>query len=135
MNKKLGNDFESEFCCILAANGFWAHNFAQNRAGQPADVIAAKKRITYLIDCKVCSDGAFRLSRIEENQRRSMNLWTETGNGSGWFALKLPDGAIYMMFMELLLRLESAGRSEVSEEEIRRIGVRLEEWLETFVCW
>lgn len=135
MNKKIGNDFESDFCAILAVNGFWAHNFAQNRAGQPADVIAAKNRITYLIDCKVCSDGSFRLSRMEENQRRAMKLWTETGNGSGWFALKMPDESIYMMFMDLLLRLEAAGRSEVTEEEIRRIGVRLEEWLETFVCW
>lgn len=135
MNKKIGNDFESDFCDLLAANGFWAHNFAQNRSGQPADVIAAKNRITYLIDCKVCSDGSFRLSRMEENQRRAMNLWTETGNGSGWFALKMPDESIYMMFMDLLLRLEAAGRSEVTEEEIRRIGVRLEEWLETFVCW
>lgn len=135
MNKKIGNDFESDFCDLLAANGFWAHNFAQNRSGQPADVIAAKNRITYLIDCKVCSDGSFRLSRMEENQRRAMSLWTETGNGSGWFALKMPDESIYMMFMDLLLRLEAAGRSEVTEEEIRRIGVRLEEWLETFVCW
>lgn len=135
MNKKIGNDFESEFCDILAANGFWAHNFAQNRAGQPADVIAAKNRITYLIDCKVCSDGAFRLSRMEENQRRSMHLWTETGNGSGWFSLKLPDGEIYMMFMELLLRLESAGKAEVSEAEIKRLGIRLSEWLEAYVCW
>ena len=103
--------------------------------GRPADVIAAKNRITYLIDCKVCSDGSFRLSRMEENQRRAMNLWTETGNGSGWFALKMPDESIYMMFMDLLLRWEAAGRSEVTEEEIRRIGVQLEEWLETFVCW
>lgn len=41
-NKKLGNNFETEFCEILSAHGFWVHNLAQNQAGQPADVIAVK---------------------------------------------------------------------------------------------
>ena len=54
-NKKLGNDFESRFCEILYSEGFWVHNLAQNSAGQPADVIAARNGKTYLIDCKVCS--------------------------------------------------------------------------------
>lgn len=58
-NKKLGNDFESEFCKILSEHGYWCHNMAQNAAGQPADVIAVKDTIAYLIDCKVCSNDKF----------------------------------------------------------------------------
>ena len=56
-NKKLGNTFEAELCEILFEEGFWAHNLAQNQAGQPADVLAARNGRTYLIDCKVCSEN------------------------------------------------------------------------------
>ena len=80
-NKKIGNDFESDFCEILFENGFWTHNLAQNASGQPADVIAARNGKTYLIDCKVCSNRGFALSRMEENQDLSMELWKDTGNG------------------------------------------------------
>ena len=38
-NKKLGNDFESDFCEILYKEGFWCHNLAQNQAGQPLSLI------------------------------------------------------------------------------------------------
>ena len=87
-NRKLGNDFESEFCEILAEHGFWVHNFALKKSGQPADVIAVKNKTASLIDCKVCENDEFPLSRIEENQRLSMELWEDCGNGRGWFALK-----------------------------------------------
>ena len=78
-NKKLGNGFETEFCEILSAHGFWVHNMAQNQAGQPADVIAVKSGHAYLIDCKVCSSKSFPLSRVEENQELSMELWKSCG--------------------------------------------------------
>ena len=41
-NKKLGNDFEQEFCNILSSKGYWVHNFANRKNGHPADVIAVK---------------------------------------------------------------------------------------------
>ena len=63
-NRKLGNSFEAELCEILFENGFWVHNLAQNQAGQPADIIAARNKVAYLIDCKVCSGNGFPLSRV-----------------------------------------------------------------------
>ena len=90
-NKKLGNDFETALCEALSQRGYWAHNLAQNQAGQPADVIAVKNSHAYLIDCKVCSSNGFPLSRVEENQDLAMQLWKYCGNGEGWFALKLGD--------------------------------------------
>lgn len=74
VNKTLGNHFEGELCELLAENGFWAHNLAQNQAGQPADVIAVKNDVAILIDCKVCSNDRFSLSRIEDNQEMAMTL-------------------------------------------------------------
>ena len=36
-NKKLGSDFEQEVCQELAKEGYWVHNFANRKNGQPAD--------------------------------------------------------------------------------------------------
>ena len=93
-NRKIGNSFETEFCELLFQHGFWCHNMAQNAAGQPADVIAVKNKTAYLIDCKVCSNNRFPLSRVEENQHFAMKTWKACGNGEGWFALKVEDEII-----------------------------------------
>lgn len=129
-NKKLGNGFESDFCEVLFANGFWAHNLAQNQDGQPADIIAARNGKTYLIDCKVCSNRGFAMSRMEENQDLSMSLWKSCGNGVGWFALLLSQNRIYMVSHEIM-KTARLGMSYLSEELIRRHGVPIREWLKT----
>lgn len=126
-NKKLGNSFETELCEILSQHGFWAHNLAQNSAGQPADVIAVKYGEAFLIDCKVCSQGKFQYSRIEENQDLSMSLWRDCGNGNGWFALKF-DTEIYMVDRESI-RNCSQHYSAMTVELANMYGNSLEEWL------
>ena len=126
-NKKLGNSFEAELCEILAKAGFWAHNLAQNAAGQPADVIAVKEREAFLIDCKVCSQGKFQFSRIEENQDLSMRLWRDCGNGNGWFALKFDTGT-YMVDRESI-RNCSERHPAMTPELAEMYGHSLEEWL------
>lgn len=126
-NKKLGNTFETEVCNLLFAQGFWAHNMAQNAAGQPADVIAVKNGKAYLIDCKVCSGNRFPLSRVEENQNLSMDLWKLSGNGEGWFALKIKDEIV--MIPHLLIKIRSAYQSALSIATIHEYGKSLEKWV------
>lgn len=126
-NKKLGNDFESRFCEILYSEGFWVHNLAQNSAGQPADVIAARNGKTYLIDCKVCSNRGFALSRMEENQDLSMELWKDTGNGEGWFAVLI--GEQIVMIPHFTVKALRAAQSHMNELELREYGTPLEKWL------
>ena len=109
-NRKIGNSFETEFCELLFQHGFWCHNMAQNAAGQPADVIAVKGKTAYLIDCKVCSNNRFPLSRVEENQHFAMETWKACGNGEGWFALKVEESALNLT-------------------DIREYGTPLERWL------
>lgn len=96
-NRSEGTAFEGILCETLAKNGFWAHNMAQKASGQPADVIAVKANIAYLIDCKVCSKEYFRLDRIEENQESAMSLWHMCRNEFAYFAVRLPDGSTYMV--------------------------------------
>lgn len=126
-NKKLGNDFESKFCEILFENGFWTHNMAQNASGQPADVIAARNGKSYLIDCKVCSSRGFALSRMEENQDLSMELWKSCGNGEGWFAVLL-NNEIFMI-PHISIKALREEKSYMTELDVKEYGIVLERWL------
>lgn len=126
-NKKLGNEFEQEFCRTLYNHGFWVHNLAQNKAGQPADILAVRNRKAYLIDCKVCSTKqGFSMKRVEENQRCSMRLWESCGNGCGWFAL-LVNNHVYMLSNTLIQSLKNASR--LLPNDVKGLGKKLEEWL------
>lgn len=140
VNKTLGNRFEREFCELLAEHGFWAHNLAQNQAGQPADILAIRDDIPVLIDCKVCSNNRFAFSRVEENQETAMHAWMGAGNERCYFALKLMDGSTYMVHSEIILAAVDAGRlnakspKSLSEGEIRTFPT-FKEWVEEeFPC-
>lgn len=126
-NKKVGNDFENEFCNLLSVNGFWVHNLAQNQAGQPADVIAVRDGKAFLIDCKVCSTGRFQLKRIEENQQLAMEHWLDMGNDEVWFALKLDDNIVMINYLDLMgLKMI---QSSLNIKEIFKQGIMIEDWI------
>ncbi len=128
-NKTLGNKFEAELCNILAEKGFWTHNLAMNKAGQPADILAVRNKVAYLIDAKVVStDKGFALSRVEDNQELSMDLWNECGNGQAWFAIKLPSGEIYML-PHILVRGYKRVKSSLNAEDIHALGTPFEKWV------
>ena len=122
-NKKLGNDYEQQLCKELADAGFWVHNFANRQNGQPADIIAVKNGVPYLIDAKVCSDGKFRLSRIEDNQHLAMKRWKNCGNGSGGFAL-LVDDVTHILPYEVIMQCEG---NVLSKEFIKTYGLGVNE--------
>ena len=127
-NKTLGNNFEQELCEKLSEHGFWCHMLNANKAGQPADIIAVRNKIAYLIDAKVCSSRGFALSRVEENQDLAMSLWNERGNGQGWFALKIPTGEIYMI-PHVSIQAYKRGQAHITFSEIHDIGKPLEKWV------
>lgn len=126
VNRTVGGRFEEELCGLLAEHGWWAHNMAQNQVGQPADVIAVKNNIAVLIDCKVCANDRFALSRIECNQEGAMTLWEARGNAYCYFAMKLTDGTIYMVHFDDLNLLDSFGTKTISD--FSRYET-LEEWV------
>lgn len=126
-NRAIGNSFEDELCNILFANGFWSHNLKQNSSGQPADVIAVRNKVAYLIDAKVCSNDEFPFSRIEENQDLAMELWKDCGNGIGWFALKLHE-QIYMISHYTMIAYRNKQKS-LSTKEIFELGMPIDKWV------
>lgn len=129
-NKKLGNDFESKLCEMLAKEGFWVHNFTQNQAGQPADIIAVKNRTPFLIDAKVCSDNKFPLSRIEENQKNSMTLWRDCVNGTGWFAFLIGDEVFMMAYSNIKEIDATQARAILNLSDIVDRGMTFKKWVQ-----
>ena len=127
-NKKIGNEFEVELCELLSQKGFWCHMLNANKAGQPADILAVRNKIAYLIDAKVCSSKGFALSRVEENQELAMTLWEECGNGQGWFAFKIPTGEIYMI-PHICIKAYKQVKSSISFSEMHEIAKPLEKWV------
>ena len=126
-NRRMGNSFEDELCDILSEHGFWCTNLAQKKSGQPADVIAVRNKVAYLIDAKVCSGDHFPFSRIEENQDLAMELWKECGNGIGWFALLLC-GQVYMISHYTMTAYRHR-QSGLSSKEIFELGLPIEKWV------
>lgn len=128
-NKAIGNRFEREMSKVLAENGFWCHVMQQNKAGQPADIIAVKGRYHVLIDCKEMSDDRFEFYRAEENQRLAMNRFQKRGGQVCWFALKLPNNEFRMLSYFHLLWLEKKGKKSLGGEELMKNTVPLSAWL------
>ena len=127
-NKKLGNDFEQELCEILSDAGYWVHNFANRKTGQPADIIAVKKCVAYLIDAKECTNDIFKLSRVEENQKNAMDLWLDCGNTMPYFALNTSKG-VYMAPWGNIKFLIKKGTNQIDMDHINKHCTRLDTWL------
>jgi len=134
-NRSNGNRFEQELSHILAENGFWVHVMQQNKAGQPADLIAVKGKFHTLIDCKVCDTGHFAFERIEENQKLAMRMFTNKGNELCYFALKLPDGTIRMVSLSRLETLRNRGLKRIAEKDMSLQTWLLDDWLSSSEVW
>ena len=134
-NRTTGGRFEQELSHILADNGFWVHVMQQNKAGQPADIIAVRGSFHTLIDCKVCDNGFFSFERIEENQRSAMKMFFRKAGELSYFALKLPDGSIRMVSLERCETIKNRGKSRISAEDMQKETWNLDSWLESSRTW
>ena len=126
-NKQAGNEFEREFCEMLAIDGFWSHFMGGNRNRQPADIIAVRNKKAYLIDAKDCKNDRFVLSRIEDNQHMAMRKWELCGNNQGLFALKTSNG-VCMLTYGIVQVLEMADIKSLNMKSIEQYCVRYEDW-------
>lgn len=91
-NKKIGTQFEQEFCNLLAQHGYWVHFITPDRTGsQPFDVIAVRDGKAYAIDCKTCSKPYFGIDRLEDNQILAFERWLACGNSEPLIAIKHDD--------------------------------------------
>lgn len=88
-NKRLGTNFEKEFCSLLASHGYWVHFMAPDaRGAQPFDVIAVKAGQALAIDCKTSVAKRFPYSRLEDNQITAFERWLRCGNEEPMIAVK-----------------------------------------------
>ena len=135
-NRTQGNRFEQDFAQILFDHGFWVHVMQQNKAGQPADIIAIKGKYHTLIDCKVISDDkGFPFERVEENQKYAMRMFHRKCFETCYFALRLPDGEIRLITLDRIEVLKSHGRKRLTEHDIQEHAWPLETWLKASETW
>ena len=135
-NRSSGSRFEQELSHLLAENGFWVHVMQQNKAGQPADIIAVRCKFHTLIDCKVISDNnGFPFERVEENQKYAMRMFQRKCGELCYFALKTPDDEIHLVSLERIETLKSRGRKRLTEKDIRDQTWSLEKWLDSSELW
>ena len=126
-NKQAGTKFEREFCEQLASDGFWAHFMGGNKNGQPADIIAVKNEIAYLIDAKDCKNDVFEFRRIENNQDMAMIMWEMCGNNQGLFALNTSKG-VYMLQYGKIQALQCIGLKQLNMAAIQMHAKSYKEW-------
>lgn len=106
-NKKLGTDFETEFCELLANRGYWVHFISPDRRGaQPFDVIAVKGGEAYAYDCKTSVKRKFSIARLEINQIAAFERWMKCGNKVPRVAVKYNDH-IYIILYSVLKERET----------------------------
>lgn len=135
-NRTSGNRFEQELSQLLFEHGFWVHVMQQNKAGQPADIIAIKGKYHTLIDCKVISDeNGFPFERVEENQKYAMRMFHRRCSESCYFAMKLPDGEIRLITLDRIEVLKSRGKKRLSDRDIRENAWPIDRWLAASETW
>jgi len=101
-NKKLGTEFEKEVCELLASRGYWVHFIVPDaRGAQPFDIIAVKNGYALAIDCKTCVADTFNISRLEDNQIMSFELWLRKGNEQPLIAVKHNDELYIIPYCDL----------------------------------
>ena len=114
--KKIGAEFENEFCSLLSSKGYWVHFCTPNRSGaQPCDVIASKNGIPYMIYSKTTVKPIFIIKRMEDNQIFAMEKWISCGNPNPLIAIK-HDGKVYLLSYEELKakgKVDLRGRDDI----------------------
>ena len=138
-NRSQGTQVEQELAEILAKHGFWAHVMQQNKSGQPSDIIAVKGKFHTLIDSKLISDDkGFPFSRIEENQRTAMRMFTRRGRELCYFAIKIllnDQWEFRMVSLGRIETLENRGLKQLSKIDLANETWSLEKWLEASDTW
>lgn len=101
-NKKLGNEFETQVCEMLASKGYWVHFIVPDiRGAQPFDIIAVKNGVAYAIDCKTCVADTFNISRLEENQIMAFEKWLRCGNENPVIVVEHDDVVVCIDYVTL----------------------------------
>lgn len=113
-NKRLGTQFEREFCDLLASKGWWVHFITPAPdGGQPFDVIAVKAGKAIAVDCKTCADHIFRITRMRPNQITAFERWLACGNSEPLVAVKHNE-KVYLIEYR---RLKKYGQVDLDKEE------------------
>ena len=105
-NKRIGTEFEKEFCAFLASRGYWVHFISPApNGGQPFDIIAVKGGRAWCYDCKTSKKRVFGIERLEENQKMAFERWMKCGNTVPRIAVKY-ENKVYIVNYKVLKEVQ-----------------------------
>ena len=120
--KSIGNQAEKEFATRMHNAGWWVHLLANNRNGQPLDVVMYKGNITWFIDIKNVANGdVFELSRIEPNQHSAFEMLMSYGSSNCAIVILFNDNVFYMLEYKMVKTLMMADIKTVTRDSLKKI--------------
>lgn len=97
---------------LLSQKDYWVHFITPDaRGSQPFDIIASKDDKPIVGDCKTSSVKWFNISRLEENQVMSMELWLKKRNSYAFVFVKYNE-KIYQIPYRMLKGLKRINLEE-----------------------
>ena len=134
-NKSMGTKAEHTLGDRLYEKGFWVHECLAGAYGQPADLIAATGKRTWLLEVKVVSGTRFPLSRIEQNQHTARMLWEVRVGMSYYYVFYLPDYDEFYFADWQLIKHVAGERVSVSSKDIKEHFIPFEKWCKDQGVW
>lgn len=120
-NKKIGNNSEEIVAVALQKQNYWVLRIPPNSNGQPADIIAIRNGVPYLLEIKHVEGKSFKLSRIEPNQIHALNYF-ELFGGKSWVIFVLDDNSMYMLSWKSVEMMILNNWRKIEREYIKEIG-------------
>ena len=72
------------------------------------------------------------MSRVEANQKSAMELFYQTGNRRGMFAIRFPGNLIYLVDYQVMDNIRERGIKRIDKNGMALYGRSLEGWLRDF---
>ena len=119
----VGNETEDYIAKFFKSKGYWAYITPKKFNGQPIDIIAIKESNAWLVDAKHLrkEDKSFPFSRIEPNQRNSMEYakkFAKVENIGFCICWDICPGKVFFLHYDKLIEYEEKGRKSAKLEEL-----------------
>ena len=119
----VGNEAEDYIAKFFKSKGYWAYITPKKFNGQPIDIIAIKGQDAWLVDAKHLrkEDKSFPFSRIEPNQRNSMEYAKKFANITNvgfCICWDICPEKVFFLSYDKLIEIEEKGRKSAKIEEL-----------------
>lgn len=123
----IGKNTELKVANLFKKHNYWAFIIPKGLNGQPFDIIARHKNVTFFIDVKHLDSDFFPFERIEPNQLSSMkyaNVVAEIQDNMG-FIINKNESFYFVSYFECVKMMEQ-GKKGVNIKDLINLELFLE---------